>query len=196
MRFLIPLRLIFLLAFLSAVPLGCARPVQTGDTSATYTPGGLAATAASIAEQLDWILPAVASAVGNLLPEGALREGVFEAVRAIRDITLPAFQESLDLYRTRGGGRGQCELYAASGALSHGLLRAGQKLGEAGWQAPAEILRVAATLGGLLDELPPRCAPDDAGFRAAGRSAYESLAALPGSFRSRGVALRPFPALR
>ena len=180
-----------LLAFALTFAPGCARPSSGGAGTATWTPARALDTASEVLTQLRWIVPAVLG-VTQALPLDVATQADLRNV--FGNIVLPALgglDRVVTTYANRGGGSGDCELYAASGALTQALVETGQALRRADYQTPAEVVQVAATLGGVLDELPPRCATGDAGFRATGQERAVTLQTL-----QRDPVLRPFPPLR
>lgn len=179
---------------LAALAVGCrpATPPGPGQTPVTVAPRDNADVMQTVADTLSWVLPG-AAAIVRILPIGPSEKQAIVAAldRAAAD-GLPAVHRAVATYRERGGG-GECELYAASGALRELLIGVARASFPAGYGLAREIEQVLSTVGAVVDDFAPRCAPD-AGFYSAAASDASRLAAM----RERaavelGRELRPFP---
>lgn len=180
---------IFCLA-VTAAPIGCHTQPSPGDTPAV-TPTTWLDTADTVDVTLSWALPA-SDAVVSLLPIEPASKATVHRAFAVAIRAREGFHAALGVYRSRGGDA--CAVHAAVGALTVALVGVATGLGDVGWGAAPEVERVITTLGGLGDELTQRC-DLDAGFASSGAAVRSQLLAVRLAASSRGVSLRPFPAI-
>lgn len=184
---------IMLCVFLFAVtagPLACHPQPSPGDTPAA-TPTTWLDTADTVDGVLSWALPA-SDAIVSMLPIEPASKATVHRAFAVAIRAREAFHEALIVYRSRGGDA--CAVHAAVGALTVALVGVASGLGDVGWGTAPEVERVIAALGGLGDELSQRC-DLDAGFASGGAAVRSQLLSIRLAASSRGVSLRPFPAI-
>ena len=189
------MRRTFLALMLAVVAITAApacRQQPPHDDAGTYQPTGPSDTADSIINYAEWVLPGV-KAIVSLLPIGSeVKAGIVRVVEAVQRDILFGFRDAVQTFRERGGDTDRCNLYAASGAFTEGLLDIGRAIIGAGYQIPAEVMQIVQSLGGVVDELAPRCEAD-AGFRSFGAENLRAASEATADARRRGVTLRPFP---
>ncbi len=190
------LSLLFLAFTLAtAVTLGCrpAGPTPPGPTPVTVAPRNNADVMQTVHDTLAWVLPGAAS-IARILP---LDPGQKAAIVAALDLAardgLPPVQRAISVYRERGGGSGECELHAASGALRELLIGVARATFPAGYGLAREIEQVLVTVGGVVDDFASRCVRDAGFFSAAAADASSLAAARERAEVELGRALRPYP---
>ncbi len=147
----------------------------------------------TVADVLSWALPG-AAAITNLLPiDPAAKAAVVAALNRAASEGLPAVRAAVATYRARGGGAGDCELYAASGALRDLLKGVARAMFASGYSFASEIERALSSVGAVVDDFAPRCVPDAGFYTAAGADASELRSLAERAAVEHGRDLRPFP---
>lgn len=184
------LALVAVLCLAISLP-GCHPPPSPGDTPAS-TPTTWLDTADTLDGVLSWALPASDAIVSMLPVIPADTKATVHRAFGVAIGARSAFHEALVVYRSRGADA--CVAHAASGALTVALVGVARALGDAGWGMAPEIERALTALGGLGDELVQRC-DLGGGFASGGAGLRAQLLQVRLSASSRGVSLRPFPAI-
>lgn len=181
---------------MSVLLVACPRPLPGPDGGTT--PTSVMSVLEDINGVLTTVLPVAIVFFERFIPAGPTKAIVIQSAQVVVRVGND-WQRIATTYRERGGD--VCGLYATSGALTDALVSLARALTQTGFGWGEEIEHLIRALGLLTDRLIGRCQVDgvDAGALSwsgtVGDRAAEQLQMFQDQARSRGVPLRPLPAL-
>ncbi|MDO9016692.1 MAG: hypothetical protein Q8S73_37840 [Deltaproteobacteria bacterium] len=184
-----------LLVVALALPAPGCHPSPVPDDGGHVTPSGVLAVIDTVATVLDVVLPFLRPLLQREVPDGAPKFAVMVSLTAF-ETAGNAWQAGHSTWAARGGDA--CASFALSGALTEAGRQLARDLGRAGIGWGPDLEALLTSLGRLGDRQAGACAVDGGALTASSRvgdAIRMDFELIEQRARTRGVSLRPLPAI-